>query len=134
MPLFLRPASVIGKRRDSVMSHSCQRRMAQDPDRRVAEVADAAVGLRHPERRQIEVRPIRERHVRIAGVADEERLARQLAARVRRAVAIGERRVGVLRRPALFELQVGVIAWPLSSFVTPEICQLLSSCLSTGAS
>ena len=36
--------------------------------------------------------------------------------------------------PGLFELQLGVIAWPLSSFVTPETCQSLSSCLSTGAS
>ena len=40
----------------------------------------------------------------------------------------------LLLTPGLFEVQLGVIAWPLSIFVTPEICQLLNSCFSTGAS
>ena len=40
----------------------------------------------------------------------------------------------VLSTPALFEVQLGVTAWPLSIFVTPEICQLLNSCFNTGAS
>ena len=40
----------------------------------------------------------------------------------------------IFSTPGLFDWQVGVIAWPLSIFVTPEICQLLSSCFNTGAS
>jgi hypothetical protein len=38
----------------------------------------------------------------------------------------------VLLTPALFDEQLGVTAWPLSSRKIPENCQSLTSCLSTG--
>ena len=87
-------------------------RVAQDADRRVAEVADAAIGLRHAERGQVEVRLVGVRQARIHGVAAEDRLAGELAAG-----AAGRRRStsgSMLLMPALFDEQLGVIAWPLS--------------------
>ena len=72
------------------------------PTRRVAEVADAAVRLRHAERGEIEVRPVGFGNARIARVVDEERFAGELAARASTpSVNDGLE----LLMPALFELQ-----------------------------
>ena len=59
------------------------RGMPQHANRRVAEVPDIAVRLGPTEGRRIEVRLVGERHVRVRREAAEDRLAGQLAARVR---------------------------------------------------
>ena len=81
--------------------------MTQDPDGGVAEVANVPVGLRHSERGQVEVWPVRFWHARVASVGDEERLARHLAPGIHSPfVSDGL----LLLTPPLFELQLGVIA------------------------
>ena len=108
--------------------------MPEDADRRVPEVPNAAIRLRHAERGQVEVRLVCERHAGIAGVLDEQRLTRQLAASRGVITKKPSVRIGfVLAMPGLFDWQLGVIAWPLNSRVTPETCQSLSSCFTTGS-
>ena len=128
MPLFFRPITLSGKRRDSVRSHWCQVGLRRMRDRRVAEVADGrAERLRHDEGVHVVVVLIRKGQALVR--LDLRRRQRERVARpsgsvdVMLSVSDGL----LLLMPAAFELQPGVTPAPLSRVVTPEICQSLTS-------
>src|SRR5262245_23159305 len=134
MPEFLRPARRIGNRRDSVRSHSCHVGLRRIPTGVLPKFPMPPFGCAM--RNAARLKRGWSANGRLRSTVYPLKIGSPVSSHRDVAALVKKPSVNdgfVFAMPLLLDVQLGVTAWPLCSRVTPEICQSLRTCLSTGA-